>query len=102
MSACPRCESTEHYAWGHSTLKDGTRVKIFKCKNCGKHYQGSYHRDRVKTLKVVTKTVRHGGRGRPKRIFTETEVNDYCVNVYGKTLRFKEKGERLIVLKTQK
>jgi transposase-like protein len=36
---CPRCESSNYIRNGFQTLKDGYRVQVFKCKNCGMNFR---------------------------------------------------------------
>ena len=121
MSACPKCESTEFESYGSAILKDGTKVKLFRCKKCGMQLRDSYRynkdKPRVKALRSgskvlacsleekpkelrirILKTVKRGTRGRP-RVIVKGELDPYVLDVYGKTLRFKRRGEKFVVLK---
>lgn len=98
--SCPRCQGIDFESW-FQRLKDGTRVKIFRCKRCRKKWQDSYRYDRnaepkpleLKPIRKEVKTVS------PFRVREDREPNLFCLDVHGKTLSFKRKDEKFVVLK---
>lgn len=50
---CPECGSMEYSFLEYRTLKDGTKVKVFKCKICKRKFREKYrHYWKIKFVRI--------------------------------------------------